>query len=643
MVEDGTLQEIIDNYLKTTAEWCFNSVADMKASINLGNGSFAKTLGYYSAGDEGGATYKIKNKGSITPNEQNYIAIGDNLVAEIVLNTDKINVKQFGAKGNGTDDDSQVIQSTIDYALNNNISNVYIPKGTFIVSTPIVLYDFINLRGYKRELTIIKKTGHQNDSVYNVDCVLTATHREESTLSYPRYITIENISLDSADHNSQPAYGLYLYSSSFITIIQFASRYCGCAMYLGDIWLSTIKEVSTGYGTIGMRIRAGTTLDINDVYTAQNSEYGYYIQGISYTHFSNMACDSAPNSIPYYFYYCQVSVDGLGCEAENYTTAIKLMNATVNTTAAHLHMNINSASSTVLSLQNSKLTLNSAVIGTETQTGVVSGKFLEFIGNNSTLTLNTITVRPKKFNVANTGNNYNNIIVLTKYGIYNTTAEGLAFVGNAQPEFDDTVDIQQLGLNEIHSQLSSPANHYTNQNINGQSIAYNRDNRPIGALIPNASLNNDGTALFIKSSWDKIVELPSAIIGTSLDENKLVLSFTSLSLGTNLDSIGIILNTNWRIRKKDSTTVVTITNVDYETNTITINTNSGFSVNDIVELLPPRDVRECSFMRIQPTLMGTTAERPTRPNNGVMYYDTTLNKPIWWVTNHWKDATGTNV
>ena len=130
MVESGTLQEIITQYINSTALWMFDTVGDMKLATNFTNGSFAKTLGYYSRDDKGGATYKIRTKteNDVT-NERTIIALNDtNLVAEIVL-TPSMNVKQFGAKGDGIVDDTASIQSAMD-----NSSTVLIPGGTYMVN-----------------------------------------------------------------------------------------------------------------------------------------------------------------------------------------------------------------------------------------------------------------------------------------------------------------------------------------------------------------------------------------------------------------------------------------------------------------------------------------------------------------------------
>ena len=42
--------------------------------------------------------------------------------------------------------------------------------------------------------------------------------------------------------------------------------------------------------------------------------------------------------------------------------------------------------------------------------------------------------------------------------------------------------------------------------------------------------------------------------------------------------------------------------------------------------------------------VGTTEQRPTQGlYKGFQYFDTTLNKPIWWTGSAWVDATGQEV
>lgn len=130
MVEDGTLQEIITTYIQSNVAWSFDTVADMKLATNLINGSYAQTLGFHSLDDGGGALYYINDTG--TANEMDVIAVG-NLYAHLVKEN-KANVKQYGAYGDNTHDDTAVIQT----AVNSSSKVIYFPEGTYLVKANTV-------------------------------------------------------------------------------------------------------------------------------------------------------------------------------------------------------------------------------------------------------------------------------------------------------------------------------------------------------------------------------------------------------------------------------------------------------------------------------------------------------------------------
>ena len=89
MAEDGTLQEIISAYLNSKAIFGFDNVQSMKNSINLINGSYAKTLGTNTYNDGLGNFYKIREiLNTDVVDNINIIPLNNynNLIAELIPN-----------------------------------------------------------------------------------------------------------------------------------------------------------------------------------------------------------------------------------------------------------------------------------------------------------------------------------------------------------------------------------------------------------------------------------------------------------------------------------------------------------------------------------------------------------------------------
>ena len=125
MAEDGILQEIIESYISLNSIITFNSVSDMKASESLVSGMTVKTMGYYEVGDLGGATYRVREiTNDDVVDDASIIALhDDSLIAELVLNSNVLNVRQFGVKEDNTTDDSDNLQKAFDFIGNHlNIS-----------------------------------------------------------------------------------------------------------------------------------------------------------------------------------------------------------------------------------------------------------------------------------------------------------------------------------------------------------------------------------------------------------------------------------------------------------------------------------------------------------------------------------------
>ena len=130
MAESGELEDIISQYIELATTYVYNNVSEMKEATNLVDGSFARTSGFYSYNDGGGATYKIRTVTvEDTVDEKTLIAITETLVAELIKEKE-MDVKEFGAKGDGETDDTLSIQTALDYC-----KNIIIKDGTYMIDS----------------------------------------------------------------------------------------------------------------------------------------------------------------------------------------------------------------------------------------------------------------------------------------------------------------------------------------------------------------------------------------------------------------------------------------------------------------------------------------------------------------------------
>lgn len=140
MTEAGTLQEIIGEYLNANAVWGFNTVADMVASPNLIDGSYARTLGYHSKNDRGGALYKIRaitnddvvDGGAIVEMED------DTLIAELIYDNG-ILPEQYGCYGDGTHDDTVQFKKLLNLITTKGLT--LIGEGIYLLTEAITFGD----------------------------------------------------------------------------------------------------------------------------------------------------------------------------------------------------------------------------------------------------------------------------------------------------------------------------------------------------------------------------------------------------------------------------------------------------------------------------------------------------------------------
>lgn len=121
----------------------YNTITEMKSNPNLVSGDIVRTIGYYSANDGGGATYLIRDKKTSDIEDLGSIHfIGESLVAELI--NDDVNIKQFGAKGDKSNDDTECFKNAIKY-LKTKKQCLNLNAGDYIVSSTIELPFYVKL------------------------------------------------------------------------------------------------------------------------------------------------------------------------------------------------------------------------------------------------------------------------------------------------------------------------------------------------------------------------------------------------------------------------------------------------------------------------------------------------------------------
>lgn len=112
--------------LVAAAQAIYDNVSVVASSAISGSISAIRTNGYYAAGDGGGALYK---RVVSEPSHAGKIQSSGGAWWEIVC--DEINVRQFGAKGDGATNDTAVLQACLDYSKSSGLP-VYAPRGVYL-------------------------------------------------------------------------------------------------------------------------------------------------------------------------------------------------------------------------------------------------------------------------------------------------------------------------------------------------------------------------------------------------------------------------------------------------------------------------------------------------------------------------------
>ena len=138
------------------------NVKSLREDTSLTAGQIVFTEGYYSSGDGGNATYKITSSSEQEDNGK-FIKLNNGLTAELQIQNKAINVKQYGAIANGTEDNTEIIKKVFNQIDGTTCDTIIFGNGVYILTQTIEMPQG-TYKGLEDSKIIIKNVTTKTDA-----------------------------------------------------------------------------------------------------------------------------------------------------------------------------------------------------------------------------------------------------------------------------------------------------------------------------------------------------------------------------------------------------------------------------------------------------------------------------------------------
>ena len=183
---------------------------------NLNNGSICKTLGFYEINDKGSSVYKVTTADETLINESNVISLANNLMATLIYE-DNMNIKQFGAYGDDTNDDTNTFKSCFENIPSGTVmylngDEVYKITDSIIVNNNVnIIGNNANIKIYEDGITLFNIN---NDNISVKDLIIDGSETTQdkfavTDISTLNIITAFDITSELIDLNNITVSNIY--------------------------------------------------------------------------------------------------------------------------------------------------------------------------------------------------------------------------------------------------------------------------------------------------------------------------------------------------------------------------------------------------------------------------------------------------
>lgn len=229
------------------------------------------------------------------------------LDAKVAKNELVFNAKDYGATGDGNTDDTAALQAAID-AVPSTGGTLYLPHGTYVISSQLVLKSYLMIRGDGMNSTAIQQINSAAHGLYGMTV---------------RYLQIRDLQVKGPGKTIGSGTGIFLDTTGTGPGIATANcvidnlqviGFGGDGIYLDTPIITTLLNVRCqDIGGHGFHTYSGTSVNFITCYANGTNGTGYYLDTLAYSQFN--ACAADYNAIGYYLKAnLSVALNACGCE-----------------------------------------------------------------------------------------------------------------------------------------------------------------------------------------------------------------------------------------------------------------------------------------------------------------------------------------